>query len=122
MVTINLNNINENKEYWYTYIEFSKSSRVRRRKKPIKVRLKYVIDTYYEKIIEIYNSEKGTVVDKIIKTINIKDINLTSISIYPLYYSKEEAINEWNRKIQIEKDKVLSEYERKIKYLNEKIL
>lgn len=103
---INKEDLVNGKEYWYSYIEFSKSStRVNIRKIPIKVTFELSEDNSYNK------SRYGVFKDEYNRHICYAYINSDYVAY--VYETEEEAIEGYNSLLYNQLDKIKSEYEKK---------
>lgn len=107
-----------NKEYWYSYIEFSRSStRVNRRILPKKVVYIPVKDT------DDYYKSRGVV--GFIKSLTGQHIYnvLSGSKVFEyIYKTEEEAIEGFNTMLYSELDKIKYEYELKQKMINKNFI
>ena len=102
------------KTYWYCNILFSQTgTKLIKSIKPVEVIPVLTIGRsgFY---INYYDIKKN-------KVVNLDFLRLTiGAEIYYLFETKEEAIEEWNRQVEITKDKVQFMYEKTIKYIESK--
>ncbi len=107
-----------NKEYWYSYIEFSRSStRVNKRVSPKKVVYEPIKDT------DDYYKSRGVV--GFIKSLtgqHIYNVHSGSKVFEYIYKTQEEAIEGFNTMLYSELDKIKYEYELKQKIINKNFI
>ena len=115
---IKVEDLELNKEYWYSYIEFSRNStRVNKRVLPEKVVYVPVKDT------DDYYKNKGIV--GFIKSLSgqyIYNVYLGSKVFEYIYKTEEEAIEGFNTRLYSELDKIKYEYELKQKKINKNFI
>ena len=116
---IRVEDLEPGKEYWCSYIEFSRSSsRVNKRILPQKV----VYEEYEKTKKSTFYSSRLGVFKEVGNNRHLFYTYERQEYIEPIYRTKEEAIDGYNSQLYNELDKVRSEYDSKVNNINKNFL
>lgn len=103
----------ENTQFWYYQLDFSiKTYRCAKIIKPVKVTIQYEDNNSAIKLVD----SKGSII------IKYYFCGYNEKSIYYLFSTREDCIEDYNKVIYNMKDRLQSYYEEKLKYLDSKLI